>query len=210
MSAYPVRLEVQRPERFERVQVLLRFLVWITLGMVMEHGGGLLGALYFVLPILAAVLISQHGGAGHVERSSGWMIGLLDWVVGLHAYMLFVTDRFPLEPDSRPARLVCSPGGNPTVSDALLRLLTAVPHMLLLCLLGVVAACVAVLAAVFVLVSERYPQTLHGFQRDVAAWAARLLVYQAALVEPYPPFSLSEGHRPSGEGGGAGTAVTVE
>jgi hypothetical protein len=67
---------------------------------------------------------------------------------------------------------------------------TSVPHAVVLAVLGIASGLVGFVAAIMVLVTERYPEGLQAFQRDVLAWMARLLGYHASLVETYPPFSM--------------------
>lgn len=189
-TAYPVALAADMPERFERVQVALRVLVCIALGALQQSLGGLFGVLYLFLPIVAGVLISRRGGPGFIAQDAGWLTALLEWVIGLYAYVLFVTDRFPLDNRARPARLQIASDGTPSVGGALSRLLTTLPHVVMLALLGLACGVTSVIAAVAIVFSERYPAALWRFQRDVLAWAARVLAYHASLVAPYPPFSL--------------------
>lgn len=203
---YPVSLDTQPPDRFERVQVALRLLAWIALGAIQQSTMGAFGGLYLLLPLIAAILISHRGGAGFLADDSGWLITLLEWVIGVYAYLLFVTDRFPLDTRARPARLQVQPQGVPSTGGALVRLLTTVPHALLLMLLGLVASIVGLIAAILVLLREHYPASLYGFQRDVVAYAARMLAYHASLVDSYPPFSLAAGHEPHAPAGEAGPA----
>jgi hypothetical protein len=189
-AAYPVTLEVDAPERFERIQLLLRVLVLVGAGALHNPIGGLLGSLYLLLPIIAAVLISQRGGSGFLDHDAGWLGSALDWIVALQAYMLFVTDRFPLEAGKRSTRLHVSASGTPTVGSALVRLFTSLPHALVLALLGCVAWLISLCAVVSILATENYPQAFRDFQRAYLGWIARVLAYHVSLVEAYPPFAM--------------------
>ena len=60
-------------------------------------------------------------------------------------------------------------------------------------LIGVVGWIVWLIAAISILLSERYPEGLWNFQRGLVRWQARLLGYLASLLDPYPPFSLDTG-----------------
>lgn len=66
----------------------------------------------------------------------------------------------------------------------------------MLALLGAVAAVVWIVAAIWILVAERYPAPLYGVLLAVNRWQARLFYYHASLVEPYPPFSFETGRAP--------------
>lgn len=187
---------------FDREQVALRLLVLIALGLLQRSVGGVLGLLYLFLPFVAAILISGKGSGPFLEHETRWLRRLLEWVVALYGYLMFVTDRFPLESSRLQLRLEVHPSGTPTIGSALLRLLTSLPHILVLALVSVVSCLVALVLAVVVLFTERCPPGLHRFQREVLGWLARLLAYHASLVESYPPFSLREAGPPPTTAGG--------
>jgi len=189
-STYPVTLDVERPARFERVQVLFRLLILALLGVLHQTLGGLFCALYLLLPVVAAIAIGRKGTAGVRGEGVRGFVGAFDWLVGFYAYLLFVTDSFPGRADDRASHLWLQPTGSPSVGRALARLATSLPHAIVLAVLGVASALVAFVVAVSVLATERCPEPLHAFQRDVVAWMARFFAYHASLVEEYPPFSF--------------------
>jgi hypothetical protein len=190
-SAYPATLETEPPERFERAHVALRVVILLMLSLVASVPG-LLGIVYLAVPVVAAVVIGQKGGARYIEEDGQRMARAVTWVIGALAYLSLLTDRIPGERDG-PVRVAVQPAGTPTVGSALLRILTAIPSALVLALLGLVAGVVWIVAAVWILVSETYPHELYGFLRAVVRWETRLLAYLASLVEPYPPFSVDTG-----------------
>ena len=189
---YPVQVFVELPERYERSQLLLRFLVMILLSALHQPFGGISCGLYFVLPVVAAVLISQRGGSQFISTDAGWMRSTLEWIMGLFAYLMLVTDRVPLDASKRSLHLKVRPGGTPTVGTALVRFFTSLPHVLVLSVLGMLSALIWIVAALSVLFTESYPPTLQRFQRNLLAWTARFFVYHCSLIEDYPPFSLYE------------------
>jgi len=193
---YPVSITLQVPARFERVQLLLRLGVCVTLGAFGTSLAGLYGLLYVLLPVMAAILISSRPSGSFPAHDAGWFSPLLEWVVGLVAYLYFLSDRFPLGTEARSVRLHVQPQGTPSVGQALARCLTSLPHAAVLCLLGLVAGVVGVLAAISIAFTEHYPLGLQRVQRDIVAWGARVLAYHACLVDTYPPFSFL-GDRPA-------------
>ena len=188
--SYPTQMQVQSPDHYDRAQVVLRVLIACGLGALQQRLGGMFGVLYFVLPALAAILITQRSGRGYLERDGSWLSSALEWLMGLQAYMLFVTDRFPLEPGTRPLRLTIEPRGEPSLADALLRLLTSLPHAILLGLLSIPSFVASLIMAVTILIGGYVPSSLRGFQQGLLGWTARALAYHSSLVDAYPPFSL--------------------
>jgi Domain of unknown function (DUF4389) len=193
-AAYPVRIEVQVPAKFKRVQLLVRLLVLVAIGMIHQSGPSLFGLVYFLLPVVAAVLITQRGGTGYLDRDSRWLVSALEWVVGFYAYMLFVTDTFPLDKSERAVQLQVEVDGHPSVGSALARLLSSLPQLFVLFFVGLVAAVVSMIGAVGILLFESYPEALRSFQQKVVAWLARLFAYHGSLVQKYPPFGFGHEH----------------
>jgi Domain of unknown function (DUF4389) len=76
------------------------------------------------------------------------------------------------------------------VGSALLRVLYAIPSLIVLAILVFFGAIVWVIAVVFVLVKGRYPDGLWRFLHGIVRWEACLFAYLASLVESYPPFTL--------------------
>jgi hypothetical protein len=192
-GSYPVQLEAAMPAHYDRVQLLLRLLVVATIGLAHQSLGGLACALYLVLPTLAAILISQRGSAGFVPRDAGWISNMLEWLVGLYAYMLFVSDRFPLDAGTRQVRVRIASCGSPSLIDALSRLIASVPHAVVLALLAFVSGIASCIIALAILFTSRAPEPLWQFQRDFVAWLARFFAYHASLVDVYPPFAFNPG-----------------
>lgn len=189
-AAYPVTVATRLPLRYEKIQVLLRVLVCIAIGVFLQSTGGPLGLLYLSLPIAAAVLITRRGAHGYLTQDARWLGNLLEWVVGLYAYLLFVTDRFPLDVADRSVRMQVQPQGAPSVGRALARLVTSIPLAIVLALLLVASLVVWIIAAVAILFDERYPDQLRRFQYNVVTFLGRWLAYHASLVEFWPPFDF--------------------
>jgi hypothetical protein len=153
----------------------------------------LAGALYLFLPVAAAVLILvRRGGPAYLTEEGPWLRVLLEWVVGLYAFLFFVTDRLPHMSGSNATHLQIEAGGWPTPTSALLRLITSLPHAVFVALFSTAASFVSLYAAFAVLVHGRYSRRLYHFQAFTVEWAARLLAYHASLVSTYPPFVFDE------------------
>ncbi len=68
---YPVTFDVVRPERFERTQVFLRILIVIIISIVTSAVGWIFGLVYLLLPVLAAILVSNRGRERFIEEDGG-------------------------------------------------------------------------------------------------------------------------------------------
>lgn len=186
--AFPVTLDIERPPVFGRDHVLFRVVVLVVLGWV----GHPFGLLWLGVPAVAAILVSQKGGQRYVDEDGPTVTRGLNWVLDLVAYVALLTDELPGR-GRHPVRFQVERSGSPTPRSALLRILYAIPSLIILSILTFVGTIVWVVAVVFVFVDESYPESWWRFLLGIVRWQACLLAYLASLVDRYPPFALETG-----------------
>lgn len=186
--SFPVSFDVQHPPVFQRAHVFLRVALLVVVGWI----GHPFGLLWLGVPVVAAILVSQKGGQRYLDESGPTVTRVLNWILDLVAYLALLTDELPGR-DEHPVRFYVERSGSPTVGSALLRILYTIPSVIVLAILAFVGAIVWVIAAVWVLVNESYPESLWRFLLGLVRWEACLLAYLASLVDRYPPFTLETG-----------------
>ncbi len=204
--AYPASFDVQIPKEFDKAQVVLRVLIVAVLGvlqvgnvvlpvgnMVFGLGNFVVGGVYIILPIVAAVVISQKGPEKYLEEAQAGPIKWLRYIMMFYAYMSLATDKLQTHDPEDVVSFAVRPGGSPSVGQALLRIILAIPHAIALALIGIAFFVVWVIAAISILANGTYPDWAADFIRGYLRWNARLLAYLASLVDEYPPFSFSNG-----------------
>ncbi len=184
MSAYPVSVSVAKPDRFQRVHLLLRIGLWIVVTYLFNSFLLLAG------PIITAVLVAQKNDASFHERFGETYGKVVGFIVGLQGYMSFASDDFPEWGKGGSLRYDYTPTGEPTVGSALLRIIMVIPHLIALWIVGLLALALGFVAAVTVLFSQSVPHGVWKFLMGYVAWDARVLTYFLSMVEEYPPFSL--------------------
>lgn len=182
-------IDLPRPAQLSRAHLLLRLLIAAASGGLVHTLGWPGGPLYIGLPIVASILVAQHGPARYLAADGPRIVRVLDWIVALAAYMSLLTDELPLGGPTH-VRYAFSPSGTPSVASAALRILTSFPAAFVLALLGVVSSIVTLLAAIAVLFTRHYPASWFDFQCGVLRVYARVLAYHASLTDPYPTFSF--------------------
>ena len=194
MRDYPVHLEVTSPQRYDRVQLLLRILFAIVLGWIGFTTGWLVWGLYLVLPVIAAIAISSSR-TSYFEGTAPQVWRVLSWLLKLSAYMMLLVDRFPKEDDG-DVRVAVRYTGRPTAGSSIARFVTSIPSGIVLGALWFVSSILWLWGAVTILFAASVPAWLLGFQRGVLRWQARLVAYHASMIEEYPPFSFDtdDGH----------------
>lgn len=196
---YPVQLEVTSPPKFDRIQLLLRLALAIVLGWIGISGGWVMWFLYLTLPVFAGILVSTRGAPYYVDTVGPRLWRFMDWLFEFSAYMLLLTDRFPVGEEDGAVRTELQRTGHPTTGSALLRLLTSLPSLLVLGILAILSAFVFLISAVVVLFGGDVPVSLLAYQRGFLRWHARLIAYHASLVDEYPPFTFEATHAMPGD-----------
>jgi hypothetical protein len=197
MAPYPVFFAVSRPDKLEREALAWRILMLIVFSIAGISMGAVFALLYLALPVVSAMALSRRGPARFLVEDAPRLTRALRWVMGAYAYLMLLTDRLPSENDD--VRFTIDPdawpvaGRGPTVTAALLRVIYSLPYALVLGILAMVSWFVWLVAALSILITENYPESLYGFQCGVLRWQARLLAYHTSLVDPYPPFSFDTG-----------------
>ncbi|MDE3097355.1 MAG: DUF4389 domain-containing protein [Chloroflexota bacterium] len=193
MAVYPATFDVDRPSSYDRTQVVIRILIIVVLSILAGALGWVHGVLYLAVPVLAAILISQKGAQVYLAESGDTMQRWLAYLFAFYAYLGLLTDTLPGDDPQRAIRFHVATAGEPTAGNVLLRIILAIPHAIVLGLLGIVAAVLIVIAAVMVLVNESYPEGIFDFLRGYLRWQVRMYAYLAGLVQEYPPFALDTG-----------------
>jgi hypothetical protein len=197
MTSYPVVFTVARPERFNRMHLLIRMALFAAISAMGTSLGVAFCILYLLLPVLSAAMISQKGPARFHTEDGPWLERALRWVMAFYAYMALLTDKLPGAPPDGPVRFEVHIGGSPTPQSALKRLFSSLPSAIVLAVLSIALWLIWVVSAIMILITEQYPESLYDFQCGVLRWQARLLGFHASLVEEPPPFRFDPGSAPA-------------
>jgi hypothetical protein len=169
----------------QRVQVGVRLLLLLALASIGCSSAYWL--VYLALPVVAALLVSRDGATRYLGEDSRGTIRVLRWAARAYAYLWLLSDAVPsAEASAGPVDFEVVPGGAPTPSSALVRLLSSLPALLLLSLLSIVAVPLWVIGAVAILITERTPAPIADFIAMKLRYQFRLVAYHLSLVDAYP------------------------
>lgn len=194
MTSYPVRYDVTPPERFTRLQLLIRVLAFVALGALGLSFGSLFAFAYLALPVYAASRLAYRDDArAYLDEDGPRVVEGLHWLAALCAWAGLVSEALPgRQPDEAVHLRVESTAARPTSVSAILRTLLGLPSALILMVLYWIGALVWLWAALSILFTERVGRGAFDYLVGLQRWTLRLLAYQASLVEEYPPFSFSD------------------
>jgi hypothetical protein len=191
-SEYPVHYHVAQPARFTRLQLLVRVLAFLVLGIVGLSFGGAFFLAYVALPAFASIRLGAHDADAYLREDGPRIANVLHWFAAICAWMGLITDRLPAHSPEETVELEIVRSSHPTTGKALWRLLTGLPSAIALGVLGFIGTFVWLWAALSILVHERVGKGTFDFLVGLQRWALRLLAYQASLVDDYPPFSFGD------------------
>ena len=196
MAAYPVTFDIQQQAKYNRTHVFIRIVLFVVVGVLfsfVQPLSSVSGLFYLAVPVVAAILIAQKGAATYLAERENNMAKWLRWLFALSAYVSMLTDRLPNQDPKETLRFEVTPAGEPTAGSVLLRIILAIPHAIVLALLGIVAGILIIIAAIMVLVQEHYPAGIFNFLRGYERWNARVYGYMAGFAQEYPPFAFDTG-----------------
>jgi hypothetical protein len=205
---YAARLNVDYPERLDRVTTLLR-VIWIIPILIIVSlltatgnetvvtetgeratgtGGGISGGLWLATLLMIVFRVRYPRWWFDFARE------LTRFGARVGAYLALLTDRYPSTVDEQSVHLEIE---YPDVERdlnrwlPLVKWLLAIPHYLVLVVLWLAAIVAVVVAWFAILLTGRYPRPLFDFVVGVGRWSLRVSAYAFLLVtDRYPPFSL--------------------
>jgi hypothetical protein len=207
-ESYAARLDIDYPEQLDRLTTFFR-LIWIipiliilslltatgnetvvteTGEQIRTTGGGILGGLFGATMLM--ILFRQ--------RYPRWWFDfareLVRFETRIGAYAALLTDLYPSTVDEQAVHLeIDYPDAEHDLNRwlPLVKWLLAIPHYIVLAVLGVIAILAVVIAWFAILFTGRYPQALFDYVVGVSRWALRVQAYAFLLVtDRYPPFNL--------------------
>ena len=194
-GAYPATFTFDAPERIANWRPLVHWLLAIPHLAIVY----VLGSVSDLLAVISwfAVLFTGRLPAGLASFQAMY----LRYLLRTATYFGFLREEYPpFSFTTTPA----DPGDDARVSVELVphledrnrltvafRLILAIPHFIVLALLGVALIVIGVIAFFAVLFTGRWPAGLRDFALGVGRWWLRFEAYLVLLTDEYPPFTLS-------------------
>ena len=203
---YAVRLDIDYPERLDRLTTAFRiilaipiFILAATLGdttftFARDAGGGgaqagAVGGGALVVPVVLMILFRQK----YPRWWFDWNLEFTRFGTRIGAYVGLLTDRYPSTDEEQTVHLDIDYPDVPRDLNRwlpLVKWLLAIPHFIVLIVLFIAVLVVTLIAWFAILFTGRYPRGLFDFVVGVTRWGLRVQGYALLLVtDRYPPFS---------------------
>ena len=120
-----------------------------------------------------------------------WNLELSRFSARIGAYIFLLRDEYPSTDEQQAVTLDIAYPDAEQLNRVmpLIKWLLAIPHYIILALLGILVFFVTIIAWFAILIIGRYPQGLFNFTVGYARWANRVWAYSALMVtDRYPPF----------------------
>lgn len=210
-AAFPVTLKIDLPDRelnrlttvfrlflLVPIAIVLGLLAGATAGRELGHGGGWRGPWHtgmaaggvLFLPTLLMILFRRK----YPRWWFDWSVQFLRFSLRVGVYAALLTDVYPSSDEEQAVHLkVPYPDAKKDLNQwlPLVKWFLAIPHLFVLCFLGVAAVFCVIIAWFAILFTGRYPKELAAYVAGVMRWGVRVGAYAFLLVtDTYPPFTL--------------------
>jgi hypothetical protein len=186
---YPVRFDVEYPERLSRWMIFVKWLLAIPHFIII-----------YLLQIVAGVMVLVAFFS--VLFTKKWPRGMFDFMVQIQRWTMntwvyagtLMRDEYPPfsgEPGAYPVQLEVDYDENLSRWMIFVKWLLVLPHLIVLLFLALAAYVVVAIAFFAILFTGRYPRGMFDFVVGVMRWWMRVQAYAHWLMtDRYPPFSL--------------------
>ena len=186
--AYPVTFEVEYPERLSRWLIFVKWLLAFPHLLIL----GVFGYLVELTTFISWFAILFTGR--YPKALFDLAVVYFRWRSRTTAYIALLRDDYPPFGGGSPEYPVRVEIEYPEKLSRLLifvKWLLAIPHFIILALLGIVGFVVYVIAWFAILFTGRFPRSLFDFLVGISRWSLRVNAYVWLMRDDYPPFSLS-------------------
>jgi hypothetical protein len=189
-SDYPVHFYIDYPYSLNRLTTFFRIILaipFIIVAWALVAGSG-----GFVIPATALMILFRKK---YPEWWFNWNRELLAFSSRLNAYVLLLRDEYPSTDDEQAIHLEMPyPDAELDLSRwlPLVKWILAIPHIIIVSLLGIIVLFVTIIAWFVILITGKYPGGLYSFVEGTMRWSIRVTAYAFLMVtDRYPPFSFN-------------------
>ena len=181
---YPLRFDVEYPERLSRWLIFVKWLFVIPVGLIYY-----LTTVATVLPFAAFFTILFR------KKYPRWwfdfLVNFLRFQYRVGVYFFLLRDEYPALDEDQAVHLDVDYPSDLNRWLPLVKWLLVIPHVIVLYVVGIIAFLFLFIGFFAVLFTGRFPRGLFNFVVGYTRWQLRVYAYAIYLLtDRYPPFSL--------------------
>ena len=185
--SYPLRFDVQYPERLSRLLIFVKWLLAIP-HLIVVYLLGIVSSLFMLIAFFA-ILFTRRYPRGLFD----FVVGVNRWSANLTAYVGLLRDEYPpfsWEAGTYPVTYEVDYPEQLSRWLIFVKWLLIIPHVIVLYLLIIVALVVWTVGWFAILFTGCFPRGMFDFVVGVLRWNYRVNAYTGLLRDEYPSFSL--------------------
>ena len=186
-ASYPLRYDVEYPERLSRWLIFVKWLLAIPHFIILY----VLALVAYLLTVVAwfAILFTGRFPQGLFN----FVVGVYRWNANVSTYILLMRDEYPpftMEAGRYPVTYEVDYPERLSRWKIFVKWLFVIPNIIVLMVLLLAYEITLLIAWFAILFTGRYPKGLFRFGVGVMRWNLRATAYMYFLRDEYPPFSL--------------------
>ncbi len=190
MKQYPVNLNIDYPEKSNKLTALIRLVLIIPIVIILA----LISSYAEALSLAVALMILFR--EKYPKWWFDWNLALSKFWLRIAAYGLLIRDEYPSTEDDQAIQVEIP---YPDVKNdlnrwmPLVKWILAIPHLIALLFIFIAVVLCSVFAWFAILFKGRYPKVIFDFVEGFLRWSLRVNAYVFLLTtDEYPPFRLRE------------------
>jgi len=185
---YPLRFDIEYPEQLSRWLIFVKWLLAIPHFLILYALSAVANVITFIA--FFAILFTGRYPRGLFD----FVVNIYRWQENVFAYYGLFRDEYPpfsWEAGKYPVTFEVDYPESLSRWLIFVKWLLAIPHIIVLFFLYIVALVVWVIVWFAILFTGRFPRGLFDFLVGVSRWGLRVNAYAFLLMrDDYPPFSL--------------------
>ena len=185
---YPLRFDIEYPEQLSRWLIFVKWLLAIPHFLILYALSSVANIITFIA--FFAILFTGRYPRGLFD----FVVNIYRWQENVFAYYALFRDEYPpfsWEAGKYPVTFEVDYPESLSRWMIFVKWLLAIPHIIVLLFLYIVALVVWVIVWFAILFTGRFPRGLFDFLVGVSRWSLRVNAYALLLLrDDYPPFSL--------------------
>ena len=181
---YPARLDIEYPQSLSRISTLLRPILAIPIMILVSFMSPAIS-----LPVALMLVVRRK----YPRWWFDFNLELVRFMNRVNAYLNLMTDQYPSTDEEQNVKLDLDYPDAEQLNRwlPLIKWLLALPHLIVLWVLGLLLGLAVLIAWFAILFSGQYPRPLFTFVLNAERWTLRVQAYAFLLItDRYPPFRL--------------------